>query len=81
MHNPSVATLREGQRCRALGGRIPMDWVATFLRIAWQLCRGLAGNFPADWVAEFRGIRTQGVPVPGVDHLTRRVSRSMYQTV
>jgi hypothetical protein len=57
MHTPSVATLREGQRCRALGGRIPMDWVATFLRIAWQLCRGLGGNFPADWVAEFRGIR------------------------
>ena len=59
MHPPSVATLREGQRCRALGGRIPMDWVATFLRIAWQLCRGLGGNFPADWVAEFRGIRSQ----------------------
>src|SRR2546426_1624601 len=58
MHPPSVATVREGQRCRALGGRIPMDWVATFLRIAWQLCRGLGGNFPADWVAEFRGIRT-----------------------
>jgi hypothetical protein len=35
-----------------------MDWVATFLRIAWQLCRGLGGNFPADWVAEFRGIRS-----------------------
>src|SRR3989442_2379670 len=57
MHPPSVATLREGQRCRALGGRIPMDWVATFLRIAWKLCRALGGNFPADWVAEFRGIR------------------------
>ena len=57
IHNPSVATLREGQRRRATGGRNPMDWVATFLRIAWQLCRGLGGNFPADWVAEFRGIR------------------------
>src|SRR5262249_27014027 len=63
MHNPSVAMLREGQRCRALGGRIPMHWVATFLRIAWQLCRGLGGNFPADWVAEFRGIRTRPVGV------------------
>ena len=57
MHTPSVATLREGQRCRATGGRNPMDWVATFLWIEWQLCRGLGGNFPADWVAEFRGIR------------------------
>src|SRR2546429_3056856 len=59
MHTPSVATLREGQRCRATGGRNPMDWVATFLWIEWQLCRGLGGNFPADWVAEFRGIRSE----------------------
>src|SRR2546430_16559263 len=59
MHTPSVATLREGQRCRATGGRNPMDWVATFLWIEWELCRGLGGNFLADWVAEFRGIRTQ----------------------
>src|SRR6266702_1547539 len=46
MHTPSVATLREGQRCRALGGRIPMDWVATFPWTGWQLSCGLGGRIP-----------------------------------
>jgi len=57
MPHPSVATLREGNAVVHWVAEFPMDWVATFLRIAWQLCRDWRVNFPADCVAEFRGIR------------------------